>query len=75
MSESVKKNVGTERLILQADEDSVEEFLNKSIKEIIRQHPKIERSLDEYKIGCAPCSVGTCLLKDIVEIHNLSPEE
>lgn len=75
MSESVKKDVGDERLNLQADEVAVEEFLNKSIKEIIRQHPKIEQILDEFNIGCAPCSIGTCLLKDIVEIHNLSPEE
>lgn len=53
----------------------MEEFMNKGIKEIIKQYPEIEKILDEYHIGCAPCSVGTCLLKEIVEIHNLSPEE
>jgi hemerythrin-like domain-containing protein len=31
--------------------------------------------LEEYNIGCGPCSVGSCLLKDIVEIHNLSDKE
>jgi hemerythrin-like domain-containing protein len=31
----------------------------------------VENILNEYEIGCAPCTVGTCLLKDIVEIHNL----
>ena len=44
-------------------------------KEIINQFPEIQDSLNEYNIGCAPCSVGSCLLKDIVEIHNLPPEE
>ena len=29
-------------------------------------------TLEDYAIGCVPCSVGTCLLSDIVEIHNLS---
>lgn len=52
----------------------MEEYLNKGIKEIISKFPKVEDILNEYNIGCAPCSVGTCLLKDIVEIHNLSPE-
>ncbi len=53
----------------------MEEYLNKSIKEIINQFPEVGDSLNEYNIGCAPCSVGSCLLKDIVEIHNLPAEE
>jgi hemerythrin-like domain-containing protein len=53
----------------------MEEYLNKSIKEIINQFPEIGNILNEYNIGCAPCSVGSCLLKDIVEIHNLPYEE
>ena len=53
----------------------MEEYLNKSIKEIINQFPEIADSLNEYNIGCVPCGVGSCLLKDIVEIHNLLPEE
>ncbi len=53
----------------------MEEYLNKSIKEIINQFPEVGNILDEYNIGCAPCSVGSCLLKDIVEIHNLPSEE
>ena len=46
----------------------MDEYLNKGIKEIINQFPEVENILNEYGIGCAPCSVGTCLLKDIVEI-------
>ena len=53
----------------------MEEYLNKSIKEILAQFPKVADSLNEYNIGCVPCNVGSCLLKDIVEIHNLLPEE
>jgi len=53
----------------------MEEYLNKGIKEIIGQFPEIGNILNEYSIGCAPCSVGSCLLKDIVEIHNLPYEE
>jgi len=53
----------------------MEEYLNKSIKETINQFPKVGNILNEYNIGCAPCSVGSCLLRDIVEIHNLPSEE
>ena len=52
----------------------MEAYLNRSIKEVITEFPAIEKILDQYDIGCGPCAVGTCLLKDIVEIHNL-PEE
>ena len=53
----------------------MEEYLNKGIKEIITQYPKVADILNEYNIGCIPCNVGTCFLKDIVQIHNLSTEE
>jgi hemerythrin-like domain-containing protein len=53
----------------------MEEYLNKGIKEVINEFPEVGEILDEYSIGCGPCSVGTCLLKDIVEIHNLPADE
>jgi hypothetical protein len=53
----------------------MEEYLNKGIKEIICEYPKVGEILENYDIGCVPCSLGTCLLKDIVEIHNLDIEE
>lgn len=53
----------------------MEEYLNRGIKEVIDEFPGLESILDEYGIGCGPCSVGTCLFKDIVEIHNLQPDQ
>ncbi|NJD57058.1 MAG: hypothetical protein FIA94_11735 [Nitrospirae bacterium] len=53
----------------------MEQYLNRGIKEIIGEFPETGRILDEFNIGCTACSVGTCLLKDIVEVHNLPYEE
>ncbi len=53
----------------------MEAYLNRSIKEVIKEFPPIEKILDEYGIGCGPCAVGLCLLKDIVSIHNLPADE
>ena len=53
----------------------MEKHLRTPIKEIIGKYPPVGALLEEYRIGCVPCSVGTCLLADIVEIHNLSPED
>jgi len=53
----------------------MEEYLNKGIKEVIKNYSEVGIILDEHKIGCTTCGVGTCLLKDIVEIHNLPSEE
>jgi hemerythrin-like domain-containing protein len=53
----------------------MEEYLNKGIKEVITEFPAVDKILEEYGIGCGPCSVGTCLLKDIVAIHNLPEDE
>ncbi len=51
----------------------MEQFLQSPIKELIGRFPALGTILEDYAIGCVPCSVGTCLLRDIVEIHNLSP--
>ncbi|MBI2252668.1 MAG: hemerythrin domain-containing protein [Armatimonadetes bacterium] len=49
----------------------MEKYLEKSIKEVIKEFPKVSQILDEYNIGCAPCSIGSCMLKDIIAIHSL----
>ena len=53
----------------------MEQYLNTPIKEVINKFPKAADILNEYNIGCVPCNVGSCLLKDIVEIHNLSLQQ
>ena len=53
---------------------SVEVYLNKGIKEIITEYPEVEQILDEYEVGCGACEEGLCLLKDIVDIHDLDDD-
>ena len=44
---------------------------HRSIKEVIDAHPEIGDILSKYEIGCLECSIGTCLLKDVVAVHAL----
>jgi hemerythrin-like domain-containing protein len=53
----------------------MDEYLNKGIKEIIEEFPEVEDVLNDYEIGCGPCNVGICLLKDIVAIHRLAEDQ
>lgn len=53
----------------------MDEYLNQGIKDVIGQFPAVGDILTEYDIGCVPCLVGTCLLKDIIDVHNISPED
>jgi hemerythrin-like domain-containing protein len=50
-------------------------YMNRGIKEVIGEFPEVGRILDSFGIGCVNCSVGTCLMKDIIGIHNLSRNE
>lgn len=52
----------------------MQEYLDKNIKEIIEEFPPVADVLTRYDIGCVSCGLGTCLLKDIVEIHALDPK-
>lgn len=45
------------------------------IKDVISRFPAAGDLLNRFNIGCVPCTVGTCLLKDIVDIHSLSVED
>ncbi len=54
----------------------MEKYLNTGIKAVIEEFPIIESILTDYDIGCGPCMVGTCLLRDVVSIHSLpEPDE
>ncbi len=53
----------------------LEEYMNKGIKDVMAKFPAVADVLEQYNIGCAPCTEGSCLLKDIVDVHCLSPED
>jgi len=53
----------------------MQKFMNMSVKEVIEKHPRVGELLEEYEIGCAPCTVATCLLNDVVTIHNLPKKD
>lgn len=42
-----------------------------NIKDVIAAHPGIGEILDRHEIGCTKCTVGTCLLQDVVTVHFL----
>ncbi len=46
----------------------------RNIKEVIETHPRIGEILDSHEIGCTRCTVGTCLLQDVVTVHFLGDE-
>ncbi|MDF1554801.1 MAG: hypothetical protein P1P84_17155 [Deferrisomatales bacterium] len=48
---------------------------DQAIKDIVRDHPHIGAILEKHEIGCVTCTVGICLLKDVVSIHGLPAEE
>ncbi|MCK5351835.1 hemerythrin domain-containing protein [bacterium] len=53
----------------------MQNFMTMSVKEVIEMHPRIGELLEEYEIGCAPCTVATCLVNDVVTIHNLPKKD
>jgi len=50
-------------------------LLDKNIKEIINQFAGVEEVLTKWNIGCTGCSMGSCRLRDIIEIHNLNEND
>lgn len=49
--------------------------LNRGINEVIKEYPIVEKFLSANEINCSECSLGSCLLKDIFEIHNFSKDD
>lgn len=47
---------------------------DKAIQDVLKVHPRIGIILERFDIGCVGCSVGICLLKDVVAIHALGDE-
>ena len=50
------------------------ELANRQIIEVLSDEPEIGVILERYGIGCVKCSIGTCLLKDVVAVHFLGDE-
>lgn len=50
------------------------EQLDTFIKPLIKQHQGLGPVLEAAGIGCTSCSLGTCRVRDILEIHDLGPE-
>ncbi|KAA0890424.1 hypothetical protein [Oryzomonas rubra] len=48
---------------------------DKAIQDVIQTHPEIGGILKHYDIGCVTCTVGVCLLKDVVAIHGLTEDD
>lgn len=48
--------------------------LESNIKDLLAGHPALGATLASAGIGCTTCSLGTCRIKDILEIHNLDTE-
>lgn len=46
-----------------------------AIQDVMQRFPEIGEILARYDIGCTTCTVGICLLKDVVSIHGLSSED
>lgn len=55
-------------------QNKVEGYLDTNIKDIMDKYPQVQEILDRFEIGCAPCSSGTCMMKDIIDIHNLDEQ-
>lgn len=51
----------------------MEKYLNMPVGKVVEQFPAVGTILNDYGIGCVGC-VGTCLFKDVVNIHRLPPE-
>jgi hypothetical protein len=47
---------------------------DEAIQDVVKGHPRIGDILNDFEIGCVDCSVGICLLKDVVAIHALGDE-
>ena len=45
-----------------------------AINKVIEEHPTIGEILEKHDIACTTCSVGICLVKDVVSIHALGDE-
>ncbi len=53
----------------------MDRYLKMGVKDVIEAFPGVGKALELHGVGCVPCTVGTCKLEDVVQIHALPPEE
>ena len=50
-------------------------ILDTNVRDVITRFPAVGALLEEFSIGCVACSLGTCRLKDVVDVHGLTVEQ
>lgn len=53
----------------------MDQHMKTGVKQVIESFPKVGEVLERYGIACVPCTVGTCKLEDVLDIHSLPPED
>lgn len=53
----------------------METLLHEPIRNVIARYPSIGSLLAEQGIDCTSCSVGTCLLKDVLKVHGFPAQQ
>jgi hemerythrin-like domain-containing protein len=49
--------------------------LDRHVQDVIAEFPGVQTVLSDCGIGCATCAIGTCLLREVIEVHGLSAEQ
>jgi hypothetical protein len=49
-------------------------FMEMGVKPLIEVVPEVGKILEQYGIGCAQCTIGTCQVGEVVKFHGLPPE-
>jgi len=75
ISSKLQKELETMTTESTAGPKTMTDVLGLYIKDVIRAYPPVGDVLGRSGIGCVACSVGSCLLRDVVGIHNLSGEQ
>lgn len=53
----------------------MDKYMKMGVKPLIEAFPEVGEILERYGIGCVPCTIGTCELRDVVTFHALSPQD
>lgn len=53
----------------------MEKQLTRGVKDVIKDYPETGEILQQYGVGCVTCEMGSCLLKDVIGVHNLNSSQ